>query len=70
MIRPRARLRVCAAVATILFAVGTRHSPVRATPAGQAAPAVQTALSDLQRVIDGIVAQPPLERGYWGVLIR
>jgi D-alanyl-D-alanine carboxypeptidase/D-alanyl-D-alanine-endopeptidase (penicillin-binding protein 4) len=61
---------VCAAVATILFAVGTRHSPVRAVPAAQAAPAVQTALSDLQRVIDGIVAQPPLERGYWGVLIR
>ena len=69
MIRPRARLKVCAAVATILFAAGTRHSQLRATPA-QPPPAVQTALSDLQRALDGIVAQPALERGYWGVLIR
>jgi D-alanyl-D-alanine carboxypeptidase/D-alanyl-D-alanine-endopeptidase (penicillin-binding protein 4) len=66
----RARLEVCAAFAAILFAAGTRHSPLRATLAAQPSPAVQTGPSDLQRALDRIVEQPALERGYWGVLIR
>src|SRR6476659_8542644 len=70
MITPRARHQACAAFATILFAVGTWHSPLRATPSAQSPPAVQTTLFDLQRALDAIVAQPALDRGYWGVLIR
>jgi D-alanyl-D-alanine carboxypeptidase/D-alanyl-D-alanine-endopeptidase (penicillin-binding protein 4) len=68
-LRPRlAGLKACATLVLIATAACAAHPAPPARPAPPAPDAA--ALVQLQHDIDTILAQPALEHGYWGVLVR